>query len=120
MTVTRTQPDNLGDAYYSYFGGNSEPLSNGDIEYNLSSFVINGNLVNSVIQERTAGADSTVVWELDESGENFYRGYRNPSLYPGVTWAEGAGISEAARQAHRVKPGQKVEQHKPMGPQQDM
>jgi hypothetical protein len=105
MDVTKLQVDNLGAAYYSYFGGNAEGLANGDIEYNLSAHTIGTSSTNSVIQETTVGPNPSIVWELDDATEQFYRGFRNPSLYPGVTWSEGAGLTEAQRKAHRVAPG---------------
>ncbi len=40
----------------------------------------------SRVQEVTHTDDPQTVWQLDLVGENAYRGYRIPSLYPGVTW----------------------------------
>jgi hypothetical protein len=116
MTATKIQQDTLPSTNYSYFGGNTDPVgSAGDLEYDLASQVVNGNNAASSIRETTTGASPSIVWELDDVGENYYRAFRSPSLYPGVTWSEGAGISSAARKAHLAKPGAKPAPRAPMG-----
>jgi hypothetical protein len=66
-------------ALYSFFGGNVDLLSNGDIEADLCA-VQSG----SVIQEWTM--NGTLVWSAVTKGAYQYRADRLPSLYPGVLW----------------------------------
>jgi arylsulfate sulfotransferase len=66
---------------YSAWGGNVEVLANGDVEYNLSG--ING---GSEIFEVTNEPTPRSVWSSAIPGNNAYRGFRLPSLYPGVQW----------------------------------
>jgi len=68
--------------FYSFWGGSIGTLSNGDIEFDMTAYP--GKVPGSQIKEVTP--DEKVVWQLNLSGENAYRGYRIPSLYPGVTW----------------------------------
>ena len=67
---------------YSFFGGNSEVLKNGDIEYAESTTptVAQGN-----IYEVTQDSSAQTVWHMQITGQA-YRGQRLPSLYPGVQW----------------------------------
>jgi hypothetical protein len=67
---------------YSFFGGSIGVLANGDVEY--ASTTVNG-AVASRIQEVRRATDE-VVWQLDITGNYLYRGFRIPSLYPGVQW----------------------------------
>lgn len=67
--------------YYNDWGGNAEVLSNGDIEFDLCD--ISG---SSHIAEITPTSTLTPVWQMTVNGENAYRGFRIPSLYPGVQW----------------------------------
>jgi hypothetical protein len=120
MTVTRTLPDELPVSYYSFFGGSANPQPNGDLEYDLASHVTEQNATGSAIRETTTGSSPSVVWEFDESGEYLYRAFRIGSLYPGVTWTPGAGISAEARKAHRVAPGTVLPARAPMGPSPTM
>lgn len=68
---------------YSVWGGNTEQLANSDIEANFNAGAP-GSL--SDIFELTPGSNPQVVWHLRTSGGNAYRGFRMPSLYPGVQW----------------------------------
>jgi hypothetical protein len=68
---------------YSVWGGNSEQLANSDIEANFNAGAPGG---LSDIFELTPGSDPQIVWHLRTSGGNAYRGFRMPSLYPGVQW----------------------------------
>lgn len=68
---------------YSVWGGNTEQLSNSDIEANFNAGAPGG---LSDIFEVTPGSNPQVVWHLRTSGGNAYRGFRMPSLYPGVQW----------------------------------
>jgi hypothetical protein len=68
---------------YSFFGGNAEVLSNGDVEYCESA---GGPGTAGTIYETTQGGSSQTVWQLQVTGQFVYRGQRIPSLYPGVQW----------------------------------
>lgn len=68
---------------YSFWGGNVEQLTNGDIEADFNSGAP-GNL--SDIFQVVPGTAPYVVWHLRTSATNAYRGFRLPSLYPGVQW----------------------------------
>lgn len=72
----------LDPSLYSFFGGNTELLANGHVEYDLAG------LANSAaaIYEETDEAVPQPVWSLHVSGGEAYRGIRWPSLYPGVQW----------------------------------
>ena len=67
---------------YSSWGGNVEPLANGDIEYDLS-----GTAGGSQTFEVTNQGNPKMVWNLYQAnGSASYRAFRLPSLYPGVQW----------------------------------
>jgi arylsulfate sulfotransferase len=68
---------------FSLWGGSIGTLSNGDVEFDLCapSFA-----PASQILEVTQTDSPQTVWQMNITGENAYRGYRIPSLYPGVTW----------------------------------
>ena len=74
-------PPNL----YSFFGGGTDLLGNGNIEYDLSSTTPT---TDSDVFEVTPTATPQTVWHLHTSGANVYRGFRLPSLYPGVVWQQ--------------------------------
>jgi hypothetical protein len=44
----------------------------------------------SFIQEVTPEPIPQLVWQLNVTGQLVYRGFRIPSLYPGVQWAQSA------------------------------
>jgi arylsulfate sulfotransferase len=67
---------------YSYWGGSSRSLANGDMEFDECSIAN----VFSDIYEVTNTASPQVVWQMQTNNQNAYRGYRMPSLYPGVQW----------------------------------
>jgi len=106
MTVTKTFVNNLGTADYSFFGGYTTPLANGDLEADICSIVLNGKIGNSLIQETTVGSSPEVTYQLEETGVNLYRAFRVGSLYPGVTWTPGAGLTGYYHKLHHVAPGQ--------------
>jgi len=66
---------------YSSWGGNAELLANDNIEYTLA-----GIGSGSDIFEVTPTNTPETVWHLHSPNANIYRGYRIPSLYPGVQW----------------------------------
>ena len=71
--------------FYSFWGGSAGVLSNGNVEFDMTT--VNG-VATSQIMEVTQTDNPQVVWQLATTGENAYRGYRLPSLYPGVTWQQ--------------------------------
>lgn len=71
--------------YYSFWGGSIDLLSNGDMEFDSSDPF---DTDSSQITEVTQTDSPQVVWQMNITGTNAYRGYRLPSLYPGVTWVK--------------------------------
>ena len=70
---------------YSFFGGNAEVLRNGNVEYDeAASTPLPAN--NAAIFEVTQTTPPQTVWQMKIAGEYAYRGFRMPSLYPGVQW----------------------------------
>jgi hypothetical protein len=69
--------------YFSYWGGNASVLPNGNVEFDAT---IPFNSLASQITEMTQTDNPQIVWQMNITGANAYRGYRIPSLYPGVTW----------------------------------
>ncbi len=78
LTFHQILPANL----YSFFGGNTNLLKNGNIEYDLAGT----STTDSDIFEVTRTANPQTIWHLHATGNQAYRGYRLPSLYPGVQW----------------------------------
>lgn len=75
---------NLGPAF-SACCGDAEVLPNGDLEYDIAFDVATPG--QSRVQEVTPGTTPNLQWQLDYEGTGvLYRGFRIPSLYPGVTW----------------------------------
>jgi arylsulfate sulfotransferase len=68
---------------YSYFGGNAEQLSNGDIEFDECALP---NSVQANVYEVTQQPSPQIVWHMNILGNYAYRAFRLPSLYPGVQW----------------------------------
>jgi arylsulfate sulfotransferase len=68
---------------YSFFGGNSAVLKNGNVEYCDTA---GGPGVAGEIYEITETSSPEQVWSMKVTGEYLYRGQRIPSLYPGVQW----------------------------------
>jgi arylsulfate sulfotransferase len=71
---------------YSFWGGSIGDLTNGDVEFDLTTVGVT--TPASQIMEVTRDSGEQLVWQLNLSGENAYRGYRIPSLYPGVSWSD--------------------------------
>ena len=70
---------------YSFFGGNAEVLKNGNVEYDeCASTALPAN--NASIYEVTQTTPPQTVWQMHITGQYAYRGFRMPSLYPGVQW----------------------------------
>ena len=72
---------------YTPWGGSIGVLSNGDVEFDMSS-PFPTEPAASQIMEFTQTSDPQSVWQMVITGTNAYRGIRIPSLYPGVTWTQ--------------------------------
>jgi arylsulfate sulfotransferase len=70
--------------FYSFWGGSIGQLSNADVEFDNTDPFDNS---SSQIMEVTQTTMQT-VWQMNITGANAYRGYRIPSLYPGVQWKQ--------------------------------
>jgi len=85
--------------------GSVNLLSNGDLEYDLASDGQNPN--DSYIREVTQDPNAQLVWQLAITGQLAYRGFRIPSLYPGVEWTQSAIAAANTRApqqtAHQVR-----------------
>jgi hypothetical protein len=80
-TATLTFHQILPASMYSNFGGNTDLLANGNVEYDLC-----GEPTGSDIYEVTQTSDPQTVWHMQITGTHAYRGFRIPSLYPDVQW----------------------------------
>jgi hypothetical protein len=69
---------------FSFWGGSISQLENGNIEFAMSQPYTDP--TSSVIMEVTQTPTPQVVWQMSVDGVNTYRGYRIPSLYPGISW----------------------------------
>lgn len=79
LVMNPTTPD------YSFFGGNAEILKNGDVEFTEAASVappVQAGAIFEVLQSDP----SQQVWQMQVNGKYVYRGFRMPSLYPGVQW----------------------------------
>jgi arylsulfate sulfotransferase len=74
--------------HYSICCGDALALSNGNIEYDVAFDVNTPN--QSFIQEVTEEQSPHLVWQMNVTGQLMYRGFRIPSLYPGVQWSQDA------------------------------
>jgi hypothetical protein len=81
-TATLTFDQVLSPSLYNNFGGNAEQLTNGNLEYDLCG-VGSGSDIFEVTPDNS---NPTTVWHMHVTGNNAYRGFRLPSLYPGVQW----------------------------------
>jgi hypothetical protein len=71
--------------FYSSWGGSIGILSNGNVEFDMTTPTGGP---SSQIMEVTQTDSPQTVWQMNINGANAYRGYRIPSLYPGVTWQQ--------------------------------
>jgi arylsulfate sulfotransferase len=69
---------------YSFFGGNEQVLGNGNVEFDLCG--ISATAPESAVYEVTPTSPAQTVWQLNIVGDDAYRAFRIPSLYPGVQW----------------------------------
>ena len=81
QTATIAWQDEL--SIYSYWGGYAETLPNSDIEFDETT--PNASF-NSATYEVTPTSTPQTVWQMQITGQNAYRAFRIPSLYPGVQW----------------------------------
>ena len=71
---------------YSFFGGSINQLENNNVEFDVNA-PLGSSTLGAQIQEVTQTANPQVVWEMSVGLPLYaYRGYRIPSLYPGVSW----------------------------------
>jgi arylsulfate sulfotransferase len=98
-TAQVVSDDNLSPAY-SVCCGNASQLANGDLEYDVAFDVNTPN--QSYIQEVTPGPTPQLVWQLNVANQLAYRGFRIPSLYPGVEWTQSAITAANAAVAKRT------------------
>ena len=57
-------------------------MANGNLEYDLAGVGSN----SDIFEVTPDNANPTTVWHMHVTGNNAYRGFRLPSLYPGVQW----------------------------------
>jgi len=92
---------NLSPAY-STCCGSTNILSNQDLEYDIAFDVNKPNL--SYIEEVTPDAQPQLVWQMNIAGQLAYRGFRIPSLYPGVEWTQSElATANSAAKPHRTR-----------------
>jgi arylsulfate sulfotransferase len=70
---------------FSFFGGSARLLKNGNIEFDECAATPLPN-DNAAIYEVTQTAPPVTVWSMQIAGQYAYRGFRIPSMYPGVQW----------------------------------
>jgi hypothetical protein len=68
--------------YLSDFGGNVEQLANSNLEFDAAA----SSATDATIGELTYSSEPQLVWQFQVLGQFAYRGFRMPSLYPGVQW----------------------------------
>ncbi len=82
MTATMLSHYEPGPNDFSYFGGNSAQLANGDFEID---FAAAKTTKGGLVQELTPGTWQP-VWQATTPAADQYHVNRWPSLYPGVQW----------------------------------
>jgi hypothetical protein len=80
---TATITTHMIPPYFSAFGGYTNPLPNGNMEFDFCAAT--GLPQLAVVYEVTTGINPEVVWQMNVGGFA-YRAFRLPSLYPGVQW----------------------------------
>lgn len=80
MTATMVTHYVPPDTYFSFFGGSTQRLANGDIQADFCA-----PLSGAIVQELDPTA-SQVVWQGTTPKAAQFRVERIPSLYPGVQW----------------------------------
>lgn len=79
-------PWQYSPGFFSFWGGSIDVLSNNNVEFDSSAAF--GFSLASLIMEVTQTDSPQVVWQMTINGSSAYRGFRMPSLYPGVTWQQ--------------------------------
>ena len=77
------------DPLFSIFGGSARLLANGNVEFDECAPTVTGTNMASgkgVITEVTKTSPPQTVFQMTVTGQNAYRAFRIPSLYPGVQW----------------------------------
>jgi arylsulfate sulfotransferase len=100
-TVQVLSEINLSPAY-SVCCGSAGVLANGDIEYDIAANIATP--MTSTIQEVTSAQNPQPVWQMTIKGILAYRGFRIPSLYPGVVWTQSALATAQAAAQPAVRP----------------
>jgi arylsulfate sulfotransferase len=80
-TATLISHEVIPQAQYSFYGGATTRLANGNLEYDLCAEPGYTGIVREVTMK-----DAKLVWEMTVNHSNLYRANRIPSLYPGVQW----------------------------------
>ncbi len=75
-----------GTSLYSFFGGQTDPLANGDIEVDFCAAQPGGTVVEYQPGASVTETSPLIVWQAVTPGAYLYRAQRQPSLYPGVQW----------------------------------
>lgn len=89
---------------YSFCCGSTNLLANGDLEYDVADDLNTPNL--SYTQEMTEGQVPLLVWQMNITGQLACRGFRIPSLYPGVERTQSAIATANANVT--IQPAQKA------------
>jgi len=82
-TATIEWVDNLSPTF-SFFGGSAGLLNNGNVEFDQCAG--SPTAFSAAIYEVTKTTPPQTVWQMHIPTQNVYRGFRMPSLYPGVQW----------------------------------
>jgi arylsulfate sulfotransferase len=85
-TATLTFQQKLPANLYSFFGGFTDQLANGNIEYDLCGLGAGTGVGSQVFEVTPDNANPQTVWTMQVTGTNLYRANRIPSFYPGVQW----------------------------------
>ncbi|MGA9886420.1 MAG: hypothetical protein WBQ31_02885, partial [Candidatus Acidiferrales bacterium] len=70
----------------------------------------------SFIQEVTQDQSPQVVWEMNIFGQLAYRGFRMPSLYPGISWTQAAIATANAKASAQPAPTVDLKRARPFTP----
>lgn len=87
-TATIQWVDDL-NPLFSIFGGSARLLANGNVEFDECAPTATGtntSMLKGVITEVTKTSPPQTVFQMTVTGQNAYRAFRIPSLYPGVQW----------------------------------
>jgi arylsulfate sulfotransferase len=85
--------------HFSSCCGDAQMLANGNIEYDVALDSLTPG--QSYIQEVIPGSTPQLVWQMNLDVGLTYRGFRIPSLYPGVSWTQSAIAAASASVARK-------------------